>query len=629
MNIRFTKSTYTSEAIPLFYTSVKNFSPATVLNITDVSNYIPENNPIYNAYIKLESKTDDDGEYILPPKFQLLPTGNLLITDQATESKYVDHAIPLYYAYELMYDHYSPESTYPEGFITIRKNGETTISTDAYRVDTRENLVVSGRYSSDNTGGFQWSSQPVSGNVITARVLLPMRETDDSFYTVEYNRNMNTGVTNYWSELIDEQPMYLEDLDYVITPSSITIPYSNTRIVSGNAIYVQIDPASFVKLRTPTYTSDLYKTKRWEFGISTGGFRGLSGVLNNGGLNFYCESDINVTSIPNEDEQGVVLPPNILRVSHYPMITPSSNAPRPGYVFTDVIPNLFINGQQANSKIKSVDATRGFIMMDKNLNTSDKVTVDYNHDNSKLMVVRNLDLNPMFTTTGSFIDIAASGLGIAIVPSGTVFYDSTPATKTWSNIALYNLADNPYGDFTTPVVGWGASALDMDTLGNDLASGVIPSGSKFLGSITVNMSPEEHLDIVDVRRTGGYDADDIVGYAGNYTQWRGYSDIGFWDGEALPLAGTVIIQIPSVVHANITEIFNNNDNLQVEPTQYPEDLAKVIDQDVSENFSKEQIVTKAVNKYIRDTIEKYLPAGTLYLVVDENMEPWPSIRGDF
>lgn len=627
IDLRLGKRKYEKEHVPLFYYSIKNFSPATVLNVVNVAHYIPENNPNYNIYEKITPKVDGDNEYLLPERYKHLPSGSLIVTDRATTSKYAEYALPLYYEYQLMYNHYSPDSTFPEGFVNIRKNNENTLSRDSYAVETREYPVASGRYVGTNTGGFQWAGRPISGTMVTARVLLPARTGDNNLYTLEYNRYMNATDSQYWSELVDERQLYTESADYDITPSSLIMTVG-TKMVSGNAIYVQKNPDSFITFRSPAISSDKFNTTNWEFSVSLGNFMVSSGVVDVRGDYYICHTDTTLTSMPTAAEPPVIAGKNILRVAHRPLITPSSTYPTPDYIFTDTITSLEINNTSMLSDITSVDTKRGFVMLRRNLNPTDNIKITYNTDPTKVMVVRNIELNPTFVGSG-LIDVAASGLGVAIVPSGTTFTDMDGDSFTfanWSNIVLYNLADNVYGDFTSGVFGWGASAYTPSQLGTDVVSGVIPSGSRFLGSITVNVSPEQNVELIDIRRKGGYDEGQV---ASGVTDWRGYADIGYWDGEPLPMAGTVIIQIPSHIYRNIVDVFEREEDLEAPPSKYPIDMARVIDKDASEDYSREQLVMRAANKYIVDTVERYLPAGVQYIIVDENMNEWPTIRSTF
>src|SRR3990167_10030773 len=116
INLLTTRTTYSMSGVPLFYYSVKNFSPAGILNIVDVGKYIPENNPSFNLYERIEPKTTNSREYILPKRFRTLVSGALLVTDRSTVSKFVDYTIPLFYEYQLMYNHYASDSLFPKGF---------------------------------------------------------------------------------------------------------------------------------------------------------------------------------------------------------------------------------------------------------------------------------------------------------------------------------------------------------------------------------------------------------------------------------------------------------------------------------------------------------------------------------
>ena len=146
MDIKSANRTYVTSDVPLFYYSVKNFSPATVLNMVNVAESIPENNPNFNLHEQLLPTVSGGSEYLLPLRFRSLPARSLIVTDQATQSKHVEYAVPLFYQYQFMYDHYTPEPGFPEGFITVRKNNENTLSTDTYKLEYSDLPVSSGRH---------------------------------------------------------------------------------------------------------------------------------------------------------------------------------------------------------------------------------------------------------------------------------------------------------------------------------------------------------------------------------------------------------------------------------------------------------------------------------------------------
>lgn len=627
MDFTISKHTYSNTDVPLFYYSVKNFSPATVLNINDILETIPENNQKFNVYEKISPKVSASGEYILPQRFRFLASGTLIMTDVATESKLVDYSIPLFYQYQLMYDHYSQETTYPEGFITLRKNHESVVSPTTYLVQNRDNAVASGRYNYNEEGPWNWSSKPISGNVITARLLLPSRQVDDNYYTVEYNRYKGITESQHWSELVDERRLYEEGRDYTITGSSVIIP-PWSRAASGDPIYIQKDFNSYVRINYPEATIDKYKTKEWDFSVRVGNFSVPSGMLETGKIKYYTRNDL-TTYVPTVDEQPEIVGSNIVRVKHYPLIGGSSN--QPNYYFGDVFEKMQINGEDHRDNIISIDTGRGFAMLRKEVNATDNVVATYNSSNSDVIVVRNVQLNPALGNSG-VIDVAISGgIGLAIVPSGTVFndFDGNP-WASMSNLVMYHLNENTYGDFTGGTTnGWAVSAFPFQMWGGvpvypeAWASGVIPSGSRFVGSISVNVTPEENLDLVDVRRTGGFDETQLVR---DVSGWRGYSDVGYWNGESLPMGNLIVIQIPSGVYDNIYEVFESDETLQASPLRNTEEYAKLIDKKANDTYSTSQMVSQATNKYIKDTIERYLPAGTQYVVVDEDMNMWDTTR---
>lgn len=558
-----TLNVYKNSDVPLFGYNTKNINPDTVLDIVDIGNTIPENNPSYNEHELVNSCVGNSGEYILPFRFRGHPSGSLIVTDRSTEQKNYAYSVPLYYEYQLMYDHYSEDPLTPEGFMVIRRNNDTLVDQGEYKVERRDNPVISGRYSDYTSSGMTWGVTS-SGQISTVRILFPTREEND-FFTIEYNRHQGGSTAEYWSELLSERQLYQQDRDYTITASSILLA-DNSLIPSGAPLYVQKDPDSYVKVRYPVGRSDDYKTSEWNISVRLGNFVIPSGLLGDGQTIYECQNDSSV-NLNVLNEVGQIVAPNIIRISHWPFITPSSTLPSPGYAFTDVIEKVMVGSLDLTSKITSIDQRFGYIMLNQELKPVDNIKLDYIPDQTKTMVMKNIQLSPIYTeditTNSGLFDVSKHGLGIAIVPSGTEFLDVDGYTYNpqsgFTNIAVYQLDVSGYlGDYSNSTSGFAASAFNIDAsdpFNNQPISGIIPSGSKMLGAVSINLSPKENVELLDIRRSSGYDADDTISATSG---WRGFSDIGYWDGEPMPTAGTVIIQMPSGMYQNIYNIFEKD-----------------------------------------------------------------------
>ena len=609
--------------IPLINTEVRGFSPSQLISFVDLTSSVLENNPAYNVYEKLlPVSTSSPLEYSLPQKYRGYGSGCLLVTDRSTESKLVDFTLPLYHQYQLMYDYYIMDPALPNGFITVRKNMESVVSYDNYVLEIRPYPTISGRYINSFASGFLWGKSPISGNAITARLLLPLRE-KDNFYTVEYNKYLNGTITEYHNELIYEKPLYIQNRDYTITPSSIILT-GNSNIGSGSMLFVQRSPDTFINIKQPIFTNDSMKVKPWNFQVSCGSFIHSSGIL--GGVRSYkvtnYHTDINNNGQVAPAEIPQIINKNIIKVGVTPLLESTSGYP--SYDISHTIVSGNINGSNIIDKITSIDYNNGYIYLDQNIQTTDSINVIYNYDDKKTILVNNLDLNPKNTISGT-IDIAINPIGIAIVPSGTIFNNALSGIISWSNIVYYSSSSNPTNDFDSiPTTGYALECLS-DVINGGPISGIIPSGSKSLGLFTLNSISDNMVKVTDVRRTGGFIESDVTS---TVSGWRGFSDIGYWDGEAFPKAGTILIQIPIQVLYNITNIFTSNNNYTEVTSQYTPDLTNIIEPNTHKYESRKQQLARDVKKYIRDTIERYLPVGCLYIIVDENFNPWPSIRSD-
>ena len=604
---------------PIISSEVRGYNPSTVLSFIDLLPGVIENNPDYNTYEILYPTSPTCTEYILPQKLRDYGTNVLIVTDRVTNSQYSDYPIPLFFQYQLMYDSYLYDPSLYDGFITLRKNMDSVISYDNYIVETRSYPTSSGRYNTDTTPNFLWGSRPIQGNITTTRLLLPVRE-KDNFYNVEYNKYFNTTITDYYNELVNEVTLYQENTDYTITPSSILLKGSN--IGSGSIIYCQRDPKSFIKIKPPVYTDDNIKKKPWNFQITCGEVNHSSGVL--GGTSKFKISNPDYSiSQPYELQSEIpkYINKNVIKLNTTPLYKSASGYP--DYDITKTIISGVINGEDLSKYVKSIDYDFGYIYLSKEIKSDDNMLLTYTYDNSKTMVINNVDLNPV-NFEKSFIDIANESIGIALVPSGTIFKDVHSNDVTyWTNVAYYKISDNVGGDFAgITTYGYGASNTPDTSI--TPISGIIPSGSISIGFFSVNTISKDMVKLYDTRRLGGYAEADIK----LKDNWYGFSDIGFWDGKAFPKAGTILIQIPKEIYYNISNIFKNNKRRYKTLSLYTKDLTNLIEKDSKPYDDIEQQINRETNKYIRDVIERYLPTGYLYIIVDEDFNLWPSIRGN-
>ena len=621
MNFYSVTTTNTSTAIPysgapLFATEVNGYNPSQLLSFIDLTDSILENNLTYNEYAVLTPNSGSyPSEYILPQKFRGYGSGILLVTDRTTTSQYVDFTIPLYHQYQLEFDYYLMDPSLLGGFLLIRKNMASIISPDDYVIETRQFATSSGRYNNPTVSGFIWNTQATSGNIVTARLLIPLRE-KDNFYTVEYNKYLNNSITQYYDELIDEQVIYNQGVDYTITPSSILLT-AGSNIGSGVTLYTQKSLTSFVEIDPPHSLIDSTMSLPWNMKISCGQLINSSGLI--GGSNIYkinnYHAGVSGYGIIN-NEVPQFINKNVLKLGVHPLYRSASGYPL--YDISSTIISGTINSNDIRSNITSIDYNFGYVYLNMDIKVTDNISFTYAYDDSKTLIGQSLDLNPKNSVSG-VIDVALHSIGVALVPSGTTFHQGGSGVVNWSNVAIYKVSDNMSADFATvSTTGYALESL------SSLASitGVIPGNSISLGFFTINSLPNSMVKLYDARRTGGYDASTIVN---NVSGWRGFSDIGYWDGQAFPSAGTIIIQIPSVVYTNIKQVFSASGLFNVVNAPYTADLDKIIDRGTTAYDSYSQQIITATNAYIRDTIERYLPVGVLYIIVDENFNIWPSI----
>lgn len=603
--------------VPLISTDVRGFNPMNLISFVDLTDNIIENNTDYNLYERVDPISGVyPVEYVLPEKFRHQGSGVLVITDRHSNSKLVDFTLPLFYQYQMMFDTYVMDPSLQDGFIIVRKNMESVVSADNYIFETRINPTASGRYNTSVDDNFQWDVAALNQNVITGRLLLPTRE-KDNFYTIEYNKYFNNSITQYHNELIYEKPLYDQNIDYTITASSIILT-PNSRMASGAFIFVQKNMDSFITMKSPKFINDSVKDQPWNIQITCGEFAHSSGIF--GGYVKHKVRNFNITDGSNVApiDQPTIINKNIIKLNTYPIFDSGSGYPT--YNINDTINEFTINGKQYINNITSIDYRNGYIYLNKDISQYDNINISYNFDERRLILVNTLDLNPM-NTVNSIVDIALNNIGIVSVPSGTVFINNIPSPNySWSNMAFYNLSDNPTGNFNdNNTIGYALETVST----NGILSGVIPSGSILMGIFSINSLTDNMIKTYDIRRDGGYNSNDVIMDASG---WRGFSDIGFWDGEAFPQAGSILIQIPSGIYNNIKNVFDNSD-YTIATSQFSKDYEKLIGNDTTKYDSRKQQVKTATDKYIKDTIERYLPVGINYIIVDEDFNIRP-IRGD-
>lgn len=548
IQFKFSKQGCPASGVPLVGYFVKNMTPENILSTVDLSRSISENDPDNNQFVKVSSTGSN---YLIPAKLRGLPSGNILVTDQASTNKFFDYAVPLYYEYQLMYDHFNIDRLSPYGFVTLRKNGDTIVDPTTYKVQKRLNPTASGRYVNDPTNsGFAWGHTPAE-DFAAIRLILPSRGSAN-YYLVEYNKYLGESKTEYWNELVSERPLYQEGVDYNITGDYLVLTGSS-RITAKSDLYFQKNPDEYIGLNFPKGQSNKLKEDDWAVSVSLGSFVTASGLSSVGVAPFIAQNDFPLDNLSVSNEVPEIKSDSVIKTRVAPLIIPEVEFLGSGYYFSNVIEELSVNGQDYSDRIGSVDYRRGHILLTRKVNPTDLIKLSYNYNAKKTLVINNAPLSPMYGGTSGVVDVAESGMGIVIVPSGTTFLDSTSTSYTFSdgfsNICLYPLSSGTtLGDFSVPTTGYAASSYPADWAGQPI-SGIIPSGSILLGTVGINLYPKEQLELIDIRRKGGC-AD------GELSQIRGVTDLGWYDGEPMPVAGTILIQIPSWVYTNIKKIFS-------------------------------------------------------------------------
>lgn len=663
---------------------------------------------------------------------------DILITDKV--SPYLSE-YPLFYQHRLQYDLYS-EYGNPENNIKIHKNGTELVDQKTYMleygncsIDASGNPFLSYYY--DPSLIYTWSKIKPTGVNFRTRVLLPYTPDYDNYYDIEYDAYIKGSVIKR-KELINRKPIYAQNNHYSFTTSGI-------QLSNSSSLLQKIKPSGYLYLQK-TYDSRIFfkdfdtvvkssGNSNWNLTLNPGKFVVTSGI-------FY--SDNTVYNIPKiyenyiiSGEHPTIINQNVIKTTKFPLVVTASGYP--SYRVLDGL-NLRINGELLESGyIQSLDEEKGFIQLNRNLNKTDLVDIDYTVSYANNFPIRNLDLNPknfnQFCLPNDNVSLAITPMGddmslayyfqvgenfgsdtmpimsqtysFNVVPgknyhisglmcvsqgildygygiyltvsnmdilndvngSSIDLFDDTPPVEideeihsllidingittsnilsitlfAWSyyffgpqfarwgtdeytgveiwtdeldnsnpsGIIFFRTSENQKANFTQDTYGWDGSLVATEYI-----SGIIDTNAKLIADITYKSTPKDIIDITDCRRLGGGLDTNLDS---KESDW--YSDRGKWDGEILQSNSAIMIQIPSGVINYFIEKFSTNGTFTEE--NYNEQILLGTDPSgvLSElGFSdlKYYNAVKSANRYIIDTVERYLPVGTEYILCDEN-----------
>lgn len=594
--------TYQDKDCPIAMLEYKPYNLGNYVDFSDYTKFIPENKArdyekltfIISGTIGIASGSPTN-IYLYPVNdnldHYLLNKDAFLVTDKVCPD-IPDY--PLFYQHRLQYDLYSDQKN-PEKYIKVRKNGKSLLDEKTYVLEYGNvSLTQSGILDRQDV---TWNRIKSTGNYARTRVLLPYDNDYMSYFDIEYDAFINSGVQRR-VELINRSGLYNEGVHYNMTTSGVLLLPGDTNYPrpSGD-IYLQkrYDSEIFFKpfdeVLTPSGESNWYLT------MNPGKIVSMSGIINTGNIDYWMPNDTG-TYIFMSGEHPQLYNQNVFKTTKFPLYVNTSGYPT--YTLISGI-SFHVNEELLDNKyIQSIDVEKGFIQTKINFNTTDTISVDYKVNSRENFVLRNMDLNPKHFNQFNAVN---DGISIAIVPTGWTGYAPT-------GIIYYRTLDNLDGDFTKITYGWSGGFASGTT-----TSGVIDPNAILLAEIVYKNIPTDIISISDCRRLGG-------GLKSNKdtkeSEW--YYDRGKWDGEILQSNSAIAIQIPSGVINYFIGKFYDNGSFTEE--NYNEEILQGADP--SGTFDtldfknlKYYNAVKEAHKYITETIERYLPASTSYVIMDD------------
>lgn len=593
--IRFNRDGLIYRDCPIAALEFKGFSPNKIINIIPHSDDIYENTEEFFTVEELEKTTS--GNFPLEHySFDNVYSSNInyLVTNLTTEKQ---EKVPLFYQYELLYDAWIQEDGDP---ITIYKNNETIVDKNKYSIQYSYDLVdTNSRYSTTD-----WGPINLSGRIHRLRILLPYSANNpNDFYIVSYKKHIYGAVTDQ-RELISLVSLY-DESDFTVTSSGVVLTPSSRISSSTNTIYISKDPRERIfpmGIYPPTFQSD--EVMSWSMCLNPGTAFIPSGEFSGTPAKAYKLTNkyIEETPIAVTYVRPLFISDDVIGVRQTPMELDLSEFVYPTYtigmydradldlVTTDGKIAISVNGASVPGlKILSIDKEKGFIQVNKILNTTDEVELDYYLDQSGHIIVRNFELNPKVDSSSELhMTGFMSGACLALRP-----YSSSDPSTEFVYVYDPNIDESIRNCYKIPVVGQPTEAIPWD---NDFFT---------ICELNINRLTKDVVKITDARKITDVETlelnkalqtTQVSGLNPHEIDW--YSNTGYYAGEPLSFGGAVVINIPSGA-------FFGARNQWI---SYYE----------SEGLDGREAVergTKEFNFYLDQVIKRYVSAGTDYLII--------------
>ena len=569
--------TYRDGACPIAFIDYKNNKTSSMVEVDDRSDEIPQNSHSWYFYEKVPYSS---GYY--KPKINIndYPSGHIMVTDKYLSSTDKNMVTPLFSRYDLKYDNHSTSSVPGAGVYVYRDDG-ILMDQDTYKVE-----YASGSLTSDMTlrgsDTNAWGTGVISDSG-DQRIRLLFPESymfDDHWYDVKYSKSAFGGIDNSHKEFINPSTIYEQDVDY-------TVDSSGTITFGTDTIWVKKKKDTTMKLMEPTESSI---REGWYAKVKAGSIVIPSGVTNATKKIYSIEYDRAGQPSYISDAKAMICPNTDMveiRDNTFQVQSPPIHQGASGYYFPYVEERLedgisefssgnygytiYLDGVELdNSIVKDVQYQHGILRMNEALRQGE-LKISYLRD-SEEVIISSLDLNPT-------INHLAPGMMDYEIKDHRVEVYATPASGI-----------PPTGHVMWKYEG---EASGYYAIGDGTLS-PIPSDSILLGNISIMTQSKDSAEIIDIRRRGGLKEE----FEKHTIEKDSYSDIGKWDGKFFPKNGAAVFQIPLHILTDLQDKYEEEGN--------------------TKNEAKAEAF-----EYITDTIEKYIPIGLGYVIIDENKNIWP------
>ena len=585
------------------------YSPDKIVNTITYQDDIYENSFEYHRSIAL-SPTNLSGiisGYPLTFYSSMSGTNDMdfLVTEKVNNNKE-----PLYYSYELQFDAYSLTES---DILQIYKNNEDKIDSSRYVVQfitgqtlqySYENgqLTTHGRYSAgSNPLWDSFSNVSSVAGVYRVRVLLPLDfHNEEDFYTIRYNKHAFGKNSPNQLELIELENLYTQGTDadfYVNDSNQITYGSSTNIPTTGvNTLWAikdpdaQVRPVSIFSLNFGAYQNDAGSS--WNLRMTTGNFL-KHGNLDNTNKKFFKTDFIENFTL---DESALYQPfvyihpsfrgRNLLKVDEKPIYVDETKYVYPNYTvdiyekyaerawqpgdpedqtYENVVPTgtiaIDINGiSSTNIGVASLDRKKGYILLDKNLNTDDNINLFFYVDQRQEITISNLELNPRISGMYGFGNNKSikswDNIGIALRkwPDAGIDTINPVYYPDYFNSYFFNFDDTTEGFYRSSPVSTATAVTPVS--GQLVFDPYNPNGDHVdsvagefipICHLSINKLTKDNIKVYDSRTIGGGIHDSRTHLLVN-NQMNSYVDLGYYDGEPLPHAGFIVIHIPRAIY---------------------------------------------------------------------------------